>query len=55
MSPNYEILFFSSEISEVVNILDFFEKKDINLKEEVEKFKADGESKVAETHWNLLL
>ncbi|TKS82993.1 Complement factor B [Collichthys lucidus] len=28
MSPNYEIVFFSSEIDEVVNILEFWDKKD---------------------------
>ncbi|XP_010742880.3 complement factor B-like isoform X1 [Larimichthys crocea] len=41
VSPNYEIVFFSSEIEEVVNILDFWEKKDVR-KDILEKLDTFG-------------
>lgn len=43
MSPNYEIVFFSSDIFEVVNILDFFDGKEVKLHETLKKFKVEGE------------
>lgn len=46
VSPNYEIVFFSSEIYRVVNILDFFNAK-VELSkviEDLEKFKIESES-----------
>lgn len=46
VTPNYEILFFSSEISEVVKITDFLENRPVNIKQELKKFKASGESNV---------
>ncbi|XP_032431339.1 complement factor B-like [Xiphophorus hellerii] len=46
VSPNYEIVFFSSEIYRVVNILDFFNAK-VNLSkviEDLEKFKIENKN-----------
>uniref|UniRef100_A0A3Q3XL94 C3/C5 convertase n=1 Tax=Mola mola TaxID=94237 RepID=A0A3Q3XL94_MOLML len=40
VTPNYEILFFSAEISEVVKITDFLENRPVNIKQELKKFKA---------------
>nr|XP_046266129.1 complement factor B-like isoform X2 [Scatophagus argus] len=42
VSPNYEIIFFSSEILEIVNILDFLEGKVtlIDIKNKLDKFQA---------------
>ncbi|XP_070839171.1 complement factor B-like [Chaetodon trifascialis] len=44
VSPNYEIVFFSCEIFEVVNILDFFDNKIklSTIKDELENFQTDG-------------
>lgn len=48
VSPNYEILFFSSEIFEVVNIIEFLEDESKRKKEtfieKVENFEVGGES-----------
>ncbi|CAG00502.1 unnamed protein product [Tetraodon nigroviridis] len=43
VSPNYELLFFSSELSEVVNILDFFENQPVDIKGRLTKFKVNEE------------
>ncbi|TWW74709.1 Complement C2 [Takifugu flavidus] len=43
VSPNYELLFFSSELSEVVSILDFFDGQEVNMKEKLEKFTVKAE------------
>lgn len=43
VSPNYEIVFFSSEIFEVVNILDFFDGKEVKLHDTLKNFKVEGE------------
>lgn len=48
MSPNYELLFFSSELSEVVNILDFFDGQPVDLKGQLKKFKVNGGSSMSE-------
>lgn len=42
VSPNYELLFFSSEISEVVSILDFFNDQEVNIKDQLKKFNIKG-------------
>ncbi|KAM4545896.1 complement factor B-like [Odontesthes bonariensis] len=44
VSPNYEIIFFSSEIHEVVNIVDFFDgKAKLNsMIDDLERFQTDG-------------
>lgn len=46
MTPNYEIVFFSSEIFEVVNIIDFLDDNAQRTKEtfieKVEKFVVGG-------------
>jgi len=46
VSPNYEIVFFSSEVYEIVSILDFFNaERKIELKtiiEDLEKFEVNG-------------
>lgn len=46
VTPNYEILFFSSDMFEVVNILDFFDRKIVlrTIMDDIEKFKIGGES-----------
>lgn len=48
VTPNYEILFFSSEIFEVVNILDFLDGKISNLKAELDNFNVVGEWHISE-------
>lgn len=50
VSPNYELLFFSSEISEVVNILDFFEGQPVDLQGELKRFQVTGGSGISDTH-----
>lgn len=52
VSPNYELLFFSSEISEVVNILDFFDGQPVDLKGKLKRFEVTGGSSIWEMHWN---
>lgn len=47
VSPNYEIIFFSSEIYRVVNILDCLDGKVGNFKAAVEKFKVESESNIS--------
>ncbi|KAM6911649.1 complement factor B-like [Lycodopsis pacificus] len=44
VSPNYEIVFFSSEVYEVVNILDFFDNKiePSTILDKVNNFKVEG-------------
>ncbi|XP_056140546.1 complement factor B-like isoform X2 [Lampris incognitus] len=47
VSPNYEIIFFSSEVNEVANIMDFFGNKKKSLQsiiEELDKFTTDERS-----------
>lgn len=48
VTPNYEIIFFSSEIFEIVNILDFMDSKSKEKFSkqiiELEKFDPEGES-----------
>lgn len=51
VSPNYELLFFSSELSEVVSILDFFDGQEVNIKEKLEKFTIKGGSSRSETRF----
>lgn len=48
VTPNYEILFFSSEIFEVVNIIDFLDGKISNLKAELDTFNVIGEWHISE-------
>jgi len=45
VSPNYEIVFFSSKIHEVVNIMDFLDGKVTvsSVIGDLEKFQTDGE------------
>ncbi|XP_035522774.1 complement factor B-like [Morone saxatilis] len=38
VNPNYEIIFFSSVVIEVVNILDFFERKQEDILEKLDRF-----------------
>lgn len=52
VSPNYELLFFSSELDEVVNILDFFDGQPVDLEGELKNFEVNGGLSVSETHWN---
>ena len=53
VTPNYEILFFSSDMFEVVNILDFFDRKIVlrTIMDDIEKFKI-GEKNTAGTDLN---
>ncbi|XP_037324059.2 complement factor B-like isoform X2 [Pungitius pungitius] len=46
VTPNYEIVFFSSEVFEVVKILDFLDKdiKPKNMLDEMKKFKVDDKN-----------
>ncbi|KAM6907154.1 complement factor B-like [Xenentodon cancila] len=55
VSPNYEIVFFSSEIYEVINILDFFDLKVslTSVKQDLENFKIDDRN--TGTDLNLVL
>lgn len=48
VTPNYEIAFFSSEVFEVVKILDFLNEggKPKNMIEELRKFKVDGKTNI---------
>lgn len=53
VTPNYEIIFFSSEIYEVVNILDFLDAN-VELKDvikDLEKFEVGGESRKINFSW----
>lgn len=45
MTPNYEITFFSSELYEIVNIIDFMDGKAIlsDVKTKLEEFAVGGE------------
>lgn len=42
VTPNYEIVFFSSDIFQAVNILDFYDGVKVNLLEILEKFDTGG-------------
>ncbi|XP_035035440.1 complement factor B [Hippoglossus stenolepis] len=56
VTPNYEVLFFSSEIHKVVSILDFLDGRITHtdsVKEELEKFKV-GNRNIAGTDLNLV-
>lgn len=57
MTPNYEILFFSSELYEVVNIMDFWDKevKLMNVTNGVKNFVVGGESSRSEKLLEILL
>lgn len=51
VSPNYELLFFSSELFEVVNILDFFENQPVDIKGELNRFRVNGGPIISERRW----
>ncbi|XP_035482334.1 complement factor B [Scophthalmus maximus] len=55
VTPNYEIIFFSSEINEVVNILDYLDGKIVlgNVKNELDNYKV-GDRNNAGTDLNLV-
>lgn len=50
VTPNYGVIFFSSEVFEVVKILDFLNGKVVlnTIKDEINKFKVSGESNRSE-------
>lgn len=55
VSPNYEIVYFSSDIYEVVSILDFFDGKDVKLHEALKNFKVEGKWHIYKyTHIHIL-
>lgn len=55
VSPNYEIIFFASDIFEVVNILDFFDGKEVKLQDTLKKFQVEGKWHIYKyTHIHIL-